>query len=122
MKHKSKYTCTYIGSNAARVAGLDHYHRQRRSDLIEAPDLPAENILQLLHSLRLHMGDDVVDPEDHVSLLHLRDLLELHMHPVLFSHFGVDQDESRSHQGFTGINIRYHQLKGELSNPEGVGS
>jgi len=55
------------------VPTLDDYHRHGGADPVEAPDGPADDVLQLLHGLRLHPDDDVVDAVDPPSLLHLPD-------------------------------------------------
>ncbi len=62
-----------VRSSVNPVPTLDDYHRHGGAYPVEAPDGPADDVLQLLHSLRLHPDDDVVDAVNHPGLLNLLD-------------------------------------------------
>ena len=45
--------------------------------------MPGDGLLDLLHGVRLHPGDDVVDAVDYVDFFDVRDLSEL-LQEILF--------------------------------------
>jgi len=69
-----------VGGLALR---FDHDHGEGAPHLVEAPYVPGDGFLDLLHRIRLHPGHDVIDAIDHVNFLYVRDLPEL-LEEVLF--------------------------------------
>jgi len=62
---------------------FDHDHGEGAPHLVEAAYVPGDGLLDLLHRVRLHPGDDIVDAIDYVNLFDVRDLSEL-LQEVLF--------------------------------------
>jgi len=62
-------------------------------DLIKVPDLQADDFLQVLHRLRLDLSDYIVDARYYVSLLDLRDRLDVLQYLALKTSFSVYQDK-----------------------------
>ena len=54
-----------------------HDHGEGTPHLVETSDVPGDGLLDLLHGVSFHSGDDVVDPVDHVDLLDVGDFTEL---------------------------------------------
>jgi hypothetical protein len=66
-----------------KLLGFDHDHGEGAPHLVKAAYVPSDGLLDLLHRVRLHPGDYVVDAVDYVDFFDVRNLPEL-LQEVLF--------------------------------------